>query len=932
RKQASLEDILWSIHEIMVKKIISLLNMSNHPINNALVIGGLVKNDILMQILKDKLPQIKLVTIPESHLFEAYGTALLTKDHPIHKTPHISLNPMFQRLPGLNDFTSEVTIIPSSQLSTTNLKGPFILGIDCGSTTTKAVLFNINDSKIVASHYTRTSGDPITATKECIQAIIDTVGNHDLHLVATTGSAREIVGAFTGTSAVYNEISAHTAGATFFDPDVDTIFEIGGQDSKYVFIQNAVPIDYAMNAACSAGTGSFLEESAHGDLGLSVFDIETIALSSLSPVQFKSECAAFINSDIRSALQEGYSKEDIVAGLVYSIVDNYLTKVKGKRRVGKKIFFQGGVAKNKAVACAFAQITGNHIIVPPYPELMGAYGVALMANERYVSGILEPRPTSLQKLVASSITVLKSFTCQGCENYCEIERYEVGERRFPFGGKCSKYENRWKNIQESYEVDDFVDKRNKLIFEELEPKSSTVKSHSQNNLPKFTIGIPRALTAHFLFPLYYSFFNELGMNVIVSDIHPDGEFKTKAPFCFPIQIAHGAVLDLIEQNESLDYIFLPQIQRMPFKESKFNSYLCPITQGSPYVIQKVFEKYSFLTPVLNFLEGYKNCNALVTMAVSRLDQTYRIARKAYRRAVQIQLNAELSLQKIGKEALSKALSRNSPSVIIVGRSYNAYPKETSHSIGRKLASKGILAIPHDCLGVQKSNQTIWYFSNLILDAVKLSKKHKNLFILFISNFGCNIDAFTQEYLQAEIQNKPYLILEIDAHTAEAGTQTRLEAFIEIVENYRRMQQTSQSSSFQACKIVQQGKKYLILTSSGEYIEPTNPRVKFYFPTFSKYHNEAISLGLKWLGFHAPKPSEPNHEYLNLGLQNTSGKACLPLAMCIGHLLTVYREREKGEIIGFFGVSCGDPCVVTAYKDVVQNFIEENQLDDVFTYV
>ena len=193
---------------------------------------------------------------------------------------------------------------------------------------------------------------------------------------------RELIGAYLGTEHVYNEISAQAAGATHFAPDVDTIFEIGGQDSKYIYLRNGVPIDYAMNNACSAGTGSFLEESAQGDLGIAVSDIADLALAAPAPVQFKATCAAFINSDIRLAQQEGHSRDNIVAGLVYAIAANYLNRVKGARCVGRKVFLQGGVALNRAVGHAFAHSVGRQIVIPRSPELLGALGVALLALQR----------------------------------------------------------------------------------------------------------------------------------------------------------------------------------------------------------------------------------------------------------------------------------------------------------------------------------------------------------------------------------------------------------------------------------------------------------------------------------------------------------------------------------------------------------------------
>ena len=333
--------------------------------------------------------------------------------------------------------------------------------MDAGSTTTKAVLLDPATRDVVASHYARTSGDPINATRVCLSKLIDQVGDARVRLVGTTGSARELVGAYLGTEYVYNEISAHVAGATRFDPNVDTIFEIGGQDSKYISLRNGVPVDYAMNNTCSAGTGSFLEESAQGDLGISVGDIAGIAETAETPVHFKATCAAFINSDVRIALQQGRSRDDVVAGLVYAIAGNYLARVKGPRPVGKQVFLQGGVALNRAIGEAFAHSVGRDVIIPPSPELLGAQGVALLALDRSKT---VPSETHLSTLAAPEMTQVGRFTCKACQMYCGVDRFEVAGRRFPFGGRCSLYESVWKRKSRVMSVPDLVERRAGLIF------------------------------------------------------------------------------------------------------------------------------------------------------------------------------------------------------------------------------------------------------------------------------------------------------------------------------------------------------------------------------------------------------------------------------------------------------------------------------------
>ena len=268
----------------------------------------------------------------------------------------------------------------------------YVLGVDGGSTTTKVALVNAETLEIVAEHYGRTHGDPVAALKLCLREVKKQLGEHRprIRLVATTGSSRELLGVFLETVGVYNEIIAHTVGTTYFQKEVDTIFEIGGQDAKYVFINNGVPIDYAMNEACSAGTGSFLEESAAGDLNIETApEIGPIALQARAPLKFGEHCSAFINSDIRKAIQQGAARADIVAGLVFSIVANYLNRVVGNRAVGEHIVLQGGVAKNPAVPLAFAQMTGKPITVPPDPELMGCFGVARLVLQKHEEGLIE---------------------------------------------------------------------------------------------------------------------------------------------------------------------------------------------------------------------------------------------------------------------------------------------------------------------------------------------------------------------------------------------------------------------------------------------------------------------------------------------------------------------------------------------------------------
>jgi len=919
RKEATPEDILHTLHDSMAGKVIALLEKGQRDCKRVLLIGGMTRNAAMLAALRRQQPGTEFVVRPESPWFEAWGSAWLTRDQPLYQTPRLSVQPGLGQLPPLSTHAGLVQVIAAPPRPAAPA-GALALGLDAGSTTTKAVLLDPATRVVVAAHYTRTQGDPVAAARECLHALVKQAGNRRVGLAATTGSARELVGAYLGTEYVFNEISAQAAGASHFAPDVDTIFEIGGQDAKYIRLRNGVPIDYAMNNACSAGTGSFLEESALGDLGIAVTDIADIALTAPAPVQFKATCAAFINSDIRLAQQEGHSRENIVAGLVYAIAANYLTKVKGQRPVGKKVFLQGGVALNRALGHAFAHYAGRPVVIPPHPELLGALGAALLALDRtkLPSGPAATPSSAMEllNLAAPEMKLVSRFTCRACKLYCSIDRFEVAGRRFPFGGRCSLYENVWKRKARTAAAADLVERRAGLLFDGAQDKP---------NGGRRRIGLPRALTTHSLHPLYATFFDGLGLDLVLSEVDPRGELKSNSGFCFPAQIAHGAVMDLARRG--LDLVFLPHVTRMPQAGECRDSYLCPITQAGPYFLAKAFPQIRFLSPVLDFTRGYAPCLALIEMAVRDLGTPRVLAEQAWAAAVRAQTEVESALRQLGQAALAQAIAEGKPAILLAGHSYNAFTPEASQSVGRKLSSMGITVIPADCLAPVGKGPTAWHFANQILNATALAREYPNLFLLCVSNFSCTIDAFTQARLSSELGSKPHLILEIDAHTADAGVQTRLEAFLDIIRNHQAGE-TTRARSFIPCRLASGG---YVVRSSGETVAITDPRVRIVIPNFSQIHTQALAMVARWLGLHPAEVMPLERSQIDRGLQHTSGRECLPLPICLGQLLQAIDRRQPGEILGFFMVRGGAPCVVDSYMDYFERFITEHQLPDVFMF-
>ena len=380
--------VVAGLANMMAEKILELLK--NAERKNIVLTGGCVHNSGMVTCLKEEIDNL---FIPQqASCFEALGAALWALDNPTRPAGDLAkkvatVHQEFDFHPPLKNFSDRVRFLTRKE-QVAVCGDRVILGLDVGSTTTKAVIMRRSDRAILASAYLRTNGDPVIACRNVYQELADKLPDAIIiEGLGVTGSGRQLCGLHAKTDATINEIIAHARAVAHFDPEVETIFEIGGQDAKYTFLRNGVANDYAMNEACSAGTGSFLEEAAKESFGIDVNAISDLAYKGTHPPNFNDQCAAFIGSDIKGAVQSNIATEDILAGLVYSVCLNYINRVKGNRPIGRKIFMQGGVCYNKAVPAAMAALTGLEIIVPPDPGLMGAFGVAIETDNRIVSGV-----------------------------------------------------------------------------------------------------------------------------------------------------------------------------------------------------------------------------------------------------------------------------------------------------------------------------------------------------------------------------------------------------------------------------------------------------------------------------------------------------------------------------------------------------------------
>jgi len=937
--------------QMMADKVIELLKKVTRE--NIMLTGGTAENQMMVEYLRQEIPG--LVIPREAPYFEALGAALWALENRTRglEKDGLFVNEMvtFDPLPPLKTFEDQVTFKSLNRSSITS-GDTCILGLDVGSTTTKAVLLRKKDHAILASIYLRTNGDPVGASRQCYASILDQISEKanpaDISIIGlgVCGSGRQIAGLHAMTDGIMNEIVAHAAAAVYFDPGVDTLFEIGGQDAKYTYITNAVPSDYAMNEACSAGTGSFLEESALESLGVAMEDIAGIALKGKKPPNFNDQCAAFIASDIKNAIHEGVCHEDIVAGLVYSICMNYANRVKGNRPVGRKVFMQGGVCYNRAVPLAMASITGKSIIVPPEPGLMGAFGVALEVGKRLDLGLMALDRFDLKRLVQREVTYGKSFICKGgkekCDRKCEIARVELEGKRFPFGGACNRYYNLRHNVKHNIGDLDLVRIRQDLIFKKYAPPDTSL-----NTTFRGTVGFNRSFLVNTYYPLYANFFHEIGFRPMIADSPSQyGIEQRNAAFCYPAELAHGFFHSLIESEPPPDFIFLPHLKSIPLDNGNRNSQVCPLVQGETFFLQSTFraqlnileEKGTrLLAPLLDLNGGLEKSRVPLRKTAARMGVGAKEADRAFDRAVVMQEQCHEAMQDLGRKALADIeADPDRTGIVIFSRPYNGLVDEAHMGIPAKLASRGVSVIPLDFLpfaGETSKRHMYWGMGQIILKSARLVKRHPQLFGAFITNFSCGPDSFIVGYFRSIMGRKPSLTLELDNHTADAGLDTRIEAFLDIVAAYRQFpgkkpESTAGHRFTPATTTLIKGVS-TVITSSGEKIPLSDPRVTLLIPSMGKLSSEAIAAIFRGIGVNA-KPHPPSDEaVLKIGRGHTSCKECLPLILTTGTLLNYVRKnRSPGEIVIYLLATGTGPCRFGQYYIFMEDLIRRLEIPDV----
>jgi predicted CoA-substrate-specific enzyme activase len=688
------------------------------------------------------------------------------------------------------------------------------LGIDIGSVSTNLVVID-PAGRVIEEIYTRTQGRPIEVVSGGLREIQSKwAGKLHIRGVGTTGSGRELIGELVGADTVNDEITAHKTGATFIGQTLlngrvpDTIFEIGGQDSKYISLQDGVVVDFTMNEACAAGTGSFLEERAE-ELDIAIKgEFAELALSSEAPIRLGERCTVFMERDVNSYLQRGADKPDLVAGLAYSVVQNYINRVVRGRPIGQCIFFQGGTAYNDAVAAAFSQVTGQEIIVPPHNGVMGAIGSALLARDKMQAAPGEPTDRDVgdlqseidhpQSPMASRFRgydmeavdyTLREFTCKGCSNACAIQEFTVEGEKTYWGDKCSdRFRKRVKAARKPL-IDDLVQFRMDRLMDEGDLPAPGPDSPS--------LGIPLSMFAWEQLPFWRTLSASLGFRPVLSDqtnkrIITAGLASVVAEPCFPIIVAHGHVRNLLDKQ--VDYLLLPNVLSMETQWLDNESHLCPWHQTLPFVVRRspAFkdEAGRFLSPTVPFREGRKLVKKLLSdyfldaPVAQRLELTAGLLGRAADAAFAAQDAFGESIYEKGADALAQLEAADEPGIVLVGRPYNVHDAGVNLSVARKLRDYyGVNVLPLDFLDTRDidirdiNDNMYWDLGRKIIAVARIVGRKPNLHIIYITNFKCGPDSFIKHFIRTA-SGKPFLSLQFDGHSNDAGMMTRCEAYLD----------------------------------------------------------------------------------------------------------------------------------------------------------
>jgi activator of 2-hydroxyglutaryl-CoA dehydratase/predicted nucleotide-binding protein (sugar kinase/HSP70/actin superfamily) len=977
--------ILAGLFDAVCENVFVLIKPGACP-PRVLLTGGVSRSPRVRRVFAELLARhgMDLITIAadDSLYLEALGGALVAAETPadLPALNDLVLPPpplKLERLPPLGDALNRVQRMPRRPWAEVHHPGSppgitanngrpsrLVLGFDIGSTGSKLVAIDSMKQQPVWESYRQTLGDPVGAAQDLLDRFHESpVAGCTVVAFGVTGSGREVTGSLLtscyGKDAVFviNEIVAHAAGALHYSPRVDTIFEIGGQDAKYIRLAEGRIIECAMNEACSAGTGSFIEEQGRKFAGMEdVRQLGQAALAAPWGVSLGQHCSVFMAEVIDEAVAAGVEQPAILSGLYDSIIKNYLNRVKGNRSIGKVIFCQGMPFAADALAAAVARQTGSEVIVPPNPGTVGALGIALLASRELAVAALPSLDSTrfrTAKLEEKDTFVCRSTRgCGGSGNRCRIERLRTlvchESASFTWGGACSLHDKGTRKKKLPDLAPDPFRQREERLQQLVQPLTL------QRGKPRIAISDEFMLKG--LFPFFTTFLHEAGFDLQLVTVTDSGSATLKrgiqsanVPFCAPLQFFNGLAERMAETGA--DWLFIPMIRSLPRAAHQHGSVVCPVVQATPDMLRWTVARENGhevgslpslgpngrhglhntapgpfatgvagrsspfarqLSPIINFSGGnleskefLDSCQRLAReLGVSRSQW-----RKAWKKGVAAQQDFDTACLEIGQRALDYCHAQDLVPVVVLGRNYTIYNKVLNSNVPAILREQGAIGIPVDCCPVDPDvplfPDMYWGYGQHLLRVAHQVRRTPGVYALYCSNYSCGPDSFNLHFVGYVMEGKPFAILETDGHSGDAGTRTRVEAFLHCVDEDRQVERTGiPINDFASVQL--QGLR-LIDLQRNEAI-PERTLLPYMGPA-----SESMAAILRGLGLEAEALPEPDDESLRQGRRHTSGKECLPMTLTLGSLLQRLQRADGDDRFLYLMPKTEGPCRFGVYN-------------------
>lgn len=928
---ATKEDLSASIFQAVVNQTISGLACGKPIRGHVAFLGGPLHflSELKAAFIRTlKLDEEHTIELEHSHLFAAIGSAMNCKEEVAY-----SMEEMVQKLSGdikmdfevarmeplfanQDDYDSFKLRHSKHHIHTAELasyQGNCFLGIDAGSTTTKVALVS-EKGDLLYSFYSNNDGSPLKTAIRSIKEIYSLLpAGAKIVRSCSTGYGEALQKAAFLLDDGEVETVAHYYAAAFFNPEVDCILDIGGQDMKCIKIKNHTVDSVQLNEACSSGCGSFIETFAKS-LNYSVEDFAQTALFAPHPIDLGTRCTVFMNSKVKQAQKEGATVSDISAGLAYSVIKNALfkvIKVSDASSLGKNIVVQGGTFYNDAVLRSFEKIADCEAIRPDIAGIMGAFGAALIARERYTQGY-ETSMLSFEKIEALQFETSMA-KCKGCTNSCRLTINKfTGGRQYISGNRCERGIGKQKNENG---IPNLFDYKLKRIFD-YEPLAA-------DEAPRGTVGIPRVLNMYENYPFWAVFFTKLGYRVVLSPVSNRKIYELgiesipSESECYPAKLAHGHVSWLI--NQKVDFIFYPALfyERKEFDDAN-NHYNCPIVTSYSENIKNNVEEIGhgdviMRNPFMSFRD-LKTITEALSAEFSELpvEEVMEAARLAWDELAK----ARKDMQDKGEEVLKYLEETGRRGIVLAGRPYHIDP-EINHGIPELITSYDIAVLTEDSVShlamperpLIVSDQ--WMYHSRLYSAASYVKTVDNLDLIQLNSFGCGLDAVTTDQVNDILSgsDKIYTCLKIDEVNNLGAARIRIRSLLSAIQvkEKQNAKRTVHSSAYQRVVFTEEMRQeYTILC-----------------PQLSPIHLDVLQSAFNACGYRVEVLSNDNRHAVDIGLKYVNNDACYPSLMVVGQFMEALLSGKYDlNKVALIITQTGGGCRATNYVSFIRRALEK----------